>query len=211
MKNINSVLFDLDGTLLDTVHDLACALNIVLTRHQRPVLSVEKIRPIAGHGYRAMLKLAELNESAGQQILEEYQKHLLDSTCLFPGMDDVLTYLDDQHIPWGIVTNKPERFTLKIVNGLQLSHRASCVISGDSLKNSKPHPEPILHACKLMQREPKNCLFVGDAKIDILASIAAGTASLVALYGYIPDGENPETWGATGMIQHPSEIIGLLA
>jgi len=207
MKPINSVLFDLDGTLLDTVHDIAQALNIILQQHQRPPFPVEKIRPIAGHGYRGLLKLTGLHDSVGEQILDEYQKHLLDSTTFFPGMSEVLAHLDSQQIPWGIVTNKPERFTSRIVDGLKLTDRAACVISGDTLENCKPHPEPILHACKLMQRDPEHCLFIGDAKIDILASHAAGTSSLVALYGYIPEDENPDTWGATGTIQHPSDIL----
>jgi len=205
---VNSVLFDLDGTLLDTAGDLARALNAILRKSNRPPIPVEHVRPVAGFGYRGLLKLAGLKPAAGKEILEEYQNHLLDSTALFPGMSDVLTHLDHQKIPWGIVTNKPERFTSKIVEGLGLGKRAACVISGDSLENCKPHPEPIFHACKLMQREPENCLFIGDSEIDILASQAAGALSLVALYGYIPDGIDPLTWGATGAIRHPSEILG---
>lgn len=207
MTVINSVLFDLDGTLLDTIHDLARALNNILQKHQRPILPVEKIRPFAGHGYRGLLELAGLSTSLGEQILEQYQIHLLDSTTFFPGITEVLTHLEDHHIPWGIVTNKPARFTLKIIEGLNLMDRAACVISGDTLTNCKPHPEPILHACQLMQRAPEECLFIGDAKIDILASQAAGASSLVALYGYIPEEEQPETWGANGMIHHPLDIL----
>jgi HAD superfamily hydrolase (TIGR01549 family) len=125
-------------------------------------------------------------------------------------MEAVLQYLEESKTPWGIVTNKPERFTLKLIEKLQLTARAACIVSGDTLKNSKPHPEPILHACQLLQQNPAECLYVGDSEIDVIASRAAGSPVLTALYGYISAEEDPYQWNADGYIKHPDEIITLL-
>lgn len=214
MSPINAVLFDLDGTLLDTASDLGQALNQLLTEYKLPSLPVEKIRPVAGHGCRGLLKVGfNIDEHHSryadlcEKLLMYYHQCLLNTTQLFPGMEDVLIYLEKNHIPWGIVTNKPERFTHTILTGLQLTQRAKCIISGDSLKNRKPHPEPILHACKLLHKNPNQCLYIGDSESDIIASKAAGTMSLTALYGYIPAGVNPHAWGADGYIKQPVEIM----
>jgi phosphoglycolate phosphatase len=216
-KPIHAVLFDLDGTLLDTATDLGHALNKVLLKRQLTPLSLELIRPAAGRGAKGLLK-AGMNitedhpeyKALCTELFMNYHYHLTDTTRLFAGMEVVLAHLEQENIPWGIVTNKPERFTLKLVEALDLSRRAACVISGDTLKNSKPHPEPILHACRLMQQDPAHCLYVGDAEIDIIASRAAGSPALVALYGYIPEGEDPYQWRADGYIGEPVDLLKLL-
>ncbi len=214
IPHIHAILFDLDGTLLDTAPDLGQALNKLLEEYQLPVISLEKFRPFAGHGSRGLLKLGfNIDEhdsryvALSEKLLGYYQQLLLNTTRLFPGMDDVLIFLEKNNIPWGIVTNKPERFTHKILAGLQLTQRAKCIISGDSLKNRKPHPEPILHACKLLQKKPQHCLYIGDSESDVIASKAAGVNCLTALYGYIPAGENPKTWQADGYIQQPLDLM----
>ena len=207
MTTSNAILFDLDGTLLDTANDIARALNNLLEQYGRPPLPLDIIRPIAGYGSNALLRLGGLDERLGEQLFAEYQKHLLDSTALFPGIQEVLIHLEKEQIPWGIVTNKPKKFTQQIIDKLQFAKNAKCIISGDSLKNAKPHPEPILHACRLLEKNPENCIYIGDAKTDMQASNAAGTTSLVALYGYIPPNENPKLWQAHGYIGHPREIV----
>jgi 2-phosphoglycolate phosphatase len=214
MTRIKSVLFDLDGTLLDTAADLGQALNDTLVKRQLEPLHLSKIRNNAGRGCRGLLKLGLDMENTHPEyaalcieLLDNYQRHMLTSTQLFPGMDAVLHHLEDNNIPWGIVTNKPHRFTQELIRHLKLETRAACVISGDTLAHSKPHPAPILHACQQIGLTAAHCLYVGDSEIDIIASRAAGSPSLVALYGYIIETENPETWNADGYIHHPHEIL----
>jgi phosphoglycolate phosphatase len=214
MTQHHAILFDLDGTLLDTAADLGAALNRLLEAHRYPTLSPAQIRPSAGQGCKGLLKLGmNIDEQHPQygalceELLGYYHQHLFDTTTFFPGMDSVLANLDQAGIPWGIVTNKPEKFTLQLAEKLQLRERTTCIISGDTLPYRKPHPEPVLQACRLLQREPKDCLYVGDAKIDVIASKAAGATALVALYGYIPDGENPAHWEADGYIEQPLDIM----
>lgn len=214
MRMINAVLFDLDGTLLDTAIDLAYALNQIRKMHGLPNLLLENIRPIAGLGAQPLLKLAFNIEEHAQDyknlldtFLSLYQQHLADSTQLFPGMEMVLTQLEERNIPWGIVTNKPSRFTHDLLKLLNLFTRPACIISGDSLPTRKPAPEPILHACQLMRKNPTECIYVGDSVFDMMASRAAGTRSLAALYGYIPPSENPYNWEADGYVSTPAEIM----
>lgn len=217
-KPINGVLFDLDGTLLDTATDLGHALNTILIKRNIAPLSHDLIRPAAGQGCRGLLKIGLNMEethpeypSLCTELFRHYHSHLADTTTFFPGMETVLEHLEKANIPWGIVTNKPERFTTKLLDSLQLTQRAACIISGDTLKKSKPHPEPILHACQLIQQDPAECLYVGDSEVDIIASRAAGSPSVIAMYGYIPPEANPKQWNADGYIQQPMDIITLLS
>lgn len=214
MTTIKAVLFDLDGTLLDTAHDLGLALNLVLDDEKLPTLPLDIIRPAAGSGCKGLLKLGMNMDSSderyprfSEKLLDYYQTNLIKNTTFFPGMEETLHFLEENNLPWGIVTNKPALYTNQLIAHLKLDKRAHCVISGDSLPNRKPHPEPLLHACNLLQIAPKNCLYIGDSAIDITASKAAGNPSLAALYGYIPAEENPLSWGADGYIHHPLEII----
>ena len=214
MNSINAVLFDLDGTLLDTANDLGLALNHLLKDLQLPPIPFEKLRPAAGSGSRGLLKLA-LNINPDDSRYPElskkfndlYQDYLIETTQLFPGIENTLDFLQQKSIPWGIVTNKPAKYTDPLLKHLQIDKRAVCIISGDTLPYSKPHPEPILHACRLLKKNPENCLYIGDSLIDIKACKAAGSPSLGALYGYIPEEEDPLTWGADGYIHHAADII----
>jgi 2-phosphoglycolate phosphatase len=213
MLTIKAVLFDLDGTLLDTALDLGTALNQLLQEQQLPLLPLEQVRAAAGSGCKGLLKLGmniEPNDVRypllSEKLLRFYQHYLISTTQLFPGMAETIDFIEEKNLPWGIVTNKPARYTDPLITHLQLDKRAGCVISGDTLQNRKPHPEPILHACSLLQQEPKYCLYIGDSVIDILACKAAGAHSLAALYGYIPAEEDPMSWGADGYVHHPLEI-----
>ncbi len=206
-----AILFDLDGTLIDTAQDLISALNS-LTATVVPLNLAT--RAAAGKGCKGLLKTGlniEEQDSRYQQFSAEffayYQDHLLDNSQLFPGIALVLDYLDQKNIPWGIVTNKPARYTQPILDGLNLSARAKCIISGDSLQTRKPDPEPLLHACRILNQPAHQCLYVGDTETDVLASKAAGMPSLIALYGYIDEAENPHTWAAEGYIQQAEDIL----
>jgi phosphoglycolate phosphatase len=213
--SIRSVLFDLDGTLLDTAPDLAYALNQLRKAHDLPSLPFTTIRHIASLGSKAMIKFAfEIDENHSQfnglreQFLTLYENHIADSTRFFPNIENVLNKLDQQQVPWGIVTNKLTKHTLGLLKALNFEDRPGCIICGDSLTTFKPDPAPILHACQLLNEEPQHCVYIGDARTDVLASKAAGLCSLVALYGYInTDEENPFAWLADGYIDHPEEIM----
>jgi len=211
---IKAVLFDLDGTLLDTAQDLGQALNRLLTAHGKLTLPQDQIREFVGAGCKGLLKLGmnidpdhpHYNDLC-QQLLDMYYLHMLDTSRLFPGMEEVLLFIEKNRLPWGVVTNKPARFTEPLLAHLELSQRAACIVSGDTLTTSKPSPEPILHACKLISQQPNECLYVGDSKVDIIACKAAGNLSLAALYGYIPANDDPKSWNADGYIQEPRDII----
>ena len=214
---IQAVLFDLDGTLLDTVPDLVYVLNQIRIAESLPALPVSTIRPIANLGSKAMVKIAFGMEESDpgfkrmrEQFLGLYEKHLADSTRFFPNVEKVLDHLDERQIPWGIVTNKLTRHTQPLLKAMGVDHRPACVICGDSLKTAKPDPAPIRYACELLQQMPKHCIYLGDALTDVTASKAAGTKSLVALYGYIHGDDDPFSWEADGYLEEPLELIQLL-
>lgn len=207
------MLFDLDGTLLDTAPDLAYALNCVLQEQGREPLPFEVIRPVVSHGAIAITRLgfglepehpdfAPLRE----RLLEIYRDNIARETRLFPGMGDLLDTLESQGMNWGVVTNKPSRFTEPLMAALDLSARAACIVSGDTCNNSKPHPEPILYGCELAGSSAPQCLYVGDAERDIEAGRRAGLRTVVALFGYIGDNDTPQNWAADAMLDTPQQI-----
>lgn len=212
--NIETVLFDLDGTLFDTAPDLAYALNQLRQEYDLPELPLAGIRATISFGAAAILKhgfdIADNHpdyKPLREKYLFLYEQHLADFTRPFPNIEKVLAHLEQHTIPWGIVTNRMTKTTLSLLKALNLAYKPGCIICGDTLNKSKPHPEPILEACRLLKKSPKHALYVGDAATDVTASKAAGTKSLVALYGYIGPNENPETWQADGYVNEPIEII----
>src|SRR3990167_4760677 len=214
MTSLNCVLFDLDGTLLDTAPDLADALNQLRQQHHLNALPLADIRHLAGHGSAALLKIG-MNVSDQHPhftaLLEEffrlYQARLTNAAQLFQGIDTVLHYLDTHLIPWGIVTNRPSRFTFDLLKHFKLEHRAQCIICGDTLTKRKPDPAPILHACELLKQPPSSCLYIGDTQTDVIASKAAGTRSLVTLYGYQGAQDQPRSWNADAYVETAHDII----
>jgi N-acetyl-D-muramate 6-phosphate phosphatase len=212
--NMSAVLFDLDGTLLDTAPDMAYALNTLLELKRHTTLPLEIIRPVVSHGSQGLLKLG-FNvtfhdpefASLCEQLLGIYHAHIADATTLFPGMDAVLSALETQNIAWGIVTNKPHWLTTELLEKLNLSQRAACVVSGDTLAQRKPDPAPLLHACELIKHTPNKCIYVGDAERDITAGNRANMTTLIAAYGYIEESENINSWEADGIINAPEEIL----
>jgi N-acetyl-D-muramate 6-phosphate phosphatase len=214
---IKHILFDLDGTLADTANDLANALNAIRLNHDLPELPKDLIRPTVSLGGNAMIKLAfdleEGNtrfETIRDEFLNHYRANIAQETRLFDGMEEVLQSLESENKPWGIVTNKPSWLTDPLLKAMSLDKRAACVVSGDTLEYRKPHPAPILHACKLMQSKPATTIYIGDAQRDIEAGRRAGTKTLTALYGYIDDND-PAAWCADGMVSSPHEIINILS
>lgn len=213
-NGISCVLFDLDGTLVDTAPDMANALNRTLVNHGRQPLAFETIRPSVSLGGVALVKLAfELDEADPEldrlrkEFLAIYRDNLSRESCLFPGMELVLAGLEEISASWGIVTNKPAWLTNPLMQDLQLDARTGCIVSGDTLEQRKPHPAPLLHACELLQCNPGETVYVGDARRDIEAGASAGMTTLVAAYGYIDKADNPDDWGADGLVDSPEEIL----
>ena len=217
-RPIQTVLFDLDGTLLDTAPDLANALNATLRLNGLPPLPYEQIRPVVSHGGQALIKLGfELGpghadfEPLKKQLLDYYQAHIAEQTSLFPGMSDVLNSIEKMDLNWGVVTNKPAWLTQPLMDAVDLTRRASTIVSGDTLNERKPHPAPLLYACKVTGSKPDTCLYVGDAQRDIEAGHNAGMPTLVAMFGYLMAEDKPETWGATALVRQPSDILNWIA
>jgi phosphoglycolate phosphatase len=208
------IFFDLDGTLVDTAPDLAYALNQLLQQEGKDSLPYEAIRPVASHGSVALLDLGfgidatHPNFSSLQQrFIQLYQENISRLSTLFDGMDVVIENLDKEGYKWGVITNKPAFLTDPLLAALKLDTRAVCVVSGDTTANSKPHPEPMLHACKLADVEPHNCIYIGDAERDIEAGRNVNMRTLLAGYGYIGDSDDPESWQADAIINDPREIL----
>ena len=209
---IRAVLFDLDGTLADTAADLARALNAIRVKYARPALPLARIRPLVSLGGAAMLKLAFAVEPGDArfaglraEFLNCYAANIARETRLFEGMESVLNNIEAR-AKWGVVTNKPAWLTDPLLRELRLDRRAACVVSGDTLAERKPHPAPVLHACRLIDVAPAETVFIGDAERDIEAGRGAGTRTLVAAYGYLADGAAPEDWRADGIVESPLEI-----
>jgi phosphoglycolate phosphatase len=214
---IRTVLFDLDGTLADTAPDLAQALNTLLAEEGRARLPFERIRPVVSHGSTGLLSLGfavgAQDPEFGRlraRLLAIYADNLCAHTRLFPGMAPLLEALERRGLNWGIVTNKPTALTEPLVAQLPVPFPPACIVSGDTTTNRKPHPEPMLLACTRAGSEPQSCLYVGDAERDIQAGRRAGMRTLVALFGYIGDNEEPRSWGADGLVQDPMEILNWL-
>jgi N-acetyl-D-muramate 6-phosphate phosphatase len=228
---IAAVLFDLDGTLLDTAPDLIAALNAVLEADGLPPCPAEEAKPFISGGVRAMLgywfvKGVEQRPAApfpqpnpvspahaGQfdrlieRMLDHYQDHLACHTRYFDGMETVLDELDARALPWGIVTNKLSRFTDPLAGALALNRRPPCIISGDTLAERKPHPLPLLEASRRLGREAGQCVYIGDAARDIEAGRRAGMATLAALYGYIAADDDVDAWGADDALDAPGKLL----
>jgi phosphoglycolate phosphatase len=212
-----AVLFDLDGTLADTAPDLARALNRVRAAHHLAPVPVEITRPYTSSGARGLLKIGfgldpgdELYEVLRLQFLDFYAVEICVDTRLFDGMAELLDRLDQDRLPWGVVTNKAERFTLPLLRGLHLDERVACVVGGDTAARAKPYPDPLLHAAAALQLPPSACLYVGDDLRDVQAARAAGMRVIAAKYGYLGDGGSIESWQADAIIEHPREVLNHL-
>ncbi len=217
MRKIKNILFDLDGTLADTAPDLAFALNSLLKEEGKSPLPLEIIKPTVSLGSMAMVRLAfHIDEDnieftkLKNRFLAIYHANIAKYTVLFEGMPQVLSHLDDGHIPWGIVTNKSTWLTQALMDELKLSQRTPCIVCGDTVEHAKPHAAPMLHACDLLHCLAEDTLYVGDARRDIEAGNNAAMTTVIARYGYLDAKDKPESWGADGAVNTPLEILDWL-
>jgi phosphoglycolate phosphatase len=211
------VFFDLDGTLADTAPDLVAATNQLLIARNLAPKQYAVLRPCASAGARGLIGGAFGIDpehpdfiSLRDEFFENYEKALYINSVLFEGVDHVLKQLDDAKLPWGIVTNKSERFTNPLTDLMGLRQRAASTVSGDTTPYSKPHPEPILHAARVANIDPSRSLYVGDDIRDIVAGKAAGMKTIAAAYGYCGCEEPPEAWGADYLVRHPKELLEII-
>lgn len=208
------VLFDLDGTLIDSAPDLAGAANELLRLHGRPERGLEDFRPVGGSGARGMLRVGfglqpgdPEYEPLRAAFIEIYAQRLLRETRVFDDVAPVLDALDGAGVRWGIVTNKAMRLAEPIVHGLGLAGRAAVLIGGDSTPHAKPHPAPLLEAARRMGTEAVRCAYVGDDLRDMQAGRAAGMATVAAAWGYLGEGANVHEWGADHVSPAPAGLL----
>lgn len=213
---LRAVLFDLDGTLLDTAPDMVAALNTLRREQGLNPLAYEVVRPGVSHGTARLLKIGFPGADADQvavlqkRYLDIYRGALAVGTRLFTGMAGVLDALVERGLKSGIVTNKPAWLTDPLLEQLGIRGRFDCVVSGDSVSQCKPHPLPLLHAAKLAGVSPGECIYVGDAERDVQAAHAAGMPALVANYGYLQAGEDTRAWRGDAYLDRPLDILGWL-
>ncbi|MFN4264922.1 MAG: HAD-IA family hydrolase [Aquabacterium sp.] len=209
-----AVLFDLDGTLADTAGDLAGALNRVRARDGLAPQPLSLLRPWASAGARGLLAAGmDIHpdhpeyEAYRQAFLDAYLECLAETTCLFEGMEAVLQDIESRSMKWGVVTNKPHKFTVPVMAGLGLSERAGVIISGDTTAHAKPHPLPLLTACEQLGVSPAATLYVGDDLRDIQAAKAAHMPSAAAAWGYLGHGTDIRVWQADVITDTPLDLI----
>ena len=211
---IEAILFDLDGTLIDTAPDMGGALNNLLLEEGHEALPLDTIRPLVSQGGLVLTRLGFAGKVAEQEIeplrqrfLQHYHANVADESKLFDGYAEILDELEARSIPWGIVTNKPEWLTHPLLEQLDLAQRSGVVIGGDSLAQRKPHPLPLQVAAERLRLSCNNCIYVGDDERDIIAGKAASMKTLVAAYGYIEDATDIEAWEADGVIDQPRDLL----
>lgn len=210
----DAILFDLDGTLADTAPDLAGALNRLREEQGHSPMPLARLRPYVSAGARGLIGagFGIKPEDAGyhglqQRFLAIYQDSLCLDTRLFDGMAECLDTLDALNKPWGIVTNKSQRFALPLVDALGLRQRCACIVCGDSAPRAKPHAHPMQLAGAVIGVAASNCLYVGDDERDVIAGRAAGMRTVIAAWGYLGDGTHPAAWGADAIAENPQGIL----
>jgi 2-phosphoglycolate phosphatase len=216
---LSAVLFDLDGTLLDTAPDMVAALDALLAEQGHGPVEYAHARLHVSKGAIGLINLAfgaldiDLEEahrlSLRDRYLELYAQQLCQQTILFDGMADVLARLEAANMHWGIVTNKPGFLAEPLLEQLGLLHRSATLVSGDTLPERKPHPRPLLYAAEQIAVKPDQVVYVGDDTRDIEAGNAAGMTTVAAAYGFIPPDEDPASWRADHLIEHPGDLLTL--
>ena len=211
-----AVLFDLDGTLVDTAPDMVAVLNDLLQANDLAPVDYEVGRSHVSNGALGLLSLGfrGVEHVFGSPLhcdyLERYARRVCDDSHIFPGLEGLLDELDDAHCPWGVVTNKPAHLTGPLLEQLSLDARSACTVSGDTVATRKPDPAPLLYACDLAGIAPETTIYVGDALRDIEAGTNAGMATIAAAYGYITAHDDPTAWGADRIATDTAELAGIL-
>lgn len=201
-RSFDAVLFDLDGTLVDTAPDMVAVLQDMQRDHGVVPVTYELGRSNVSNGAAGLLKIAFPDQDVAidsplyVEYLDRYGERLCRESTLFEGLEALLLRLEGARRPWGIVTNKPERMTRPLLEALDIAHRSACIVSGDTLPQRKPDPAPMLHACSLAGIDPRNTIYVGDAARDIEAGRGAGMGTIAVAYGYITADDDPGRWGA---------------
>ncbi len=208
-----AVLFDLDGTLLDTAGDLVGAVNMLLREDGRDPVPLDALRPWVSQGGLTLVSLAydlpresDAAHALWRRYLVLYEANISRHSRLFDGLEDILVSLESAGRPWGIVTNKPEHLTRRLLAELGMTERPACVVGGDSAARSKPWPDPVVLACERIGVDPEDILMVGDDARDIDSAHAAGGRALAAGWGYIRDDDDPGHWGADAVVATPADL-----
>ena len=201
--SVEAVLFDLDGTLVDTAGDLIAAVNRLMLRHGRPPAPLMSLRPyVSQGGLRLICEAFGIEDSSEfalelrDEYLKLYRENLSCHSRLFCGMERFLNAIEELKIPWGVVTNKPEWLTFPLLEEIGLNSRAACVVGGDTMPEAKPSAAPVLHACKVLNVAPARAVMIGDDQRDIVSGAAAGTVTIAAGWGYVLPHDNPAHWDA---------------
>ncbi len=216
-KNIDAVLFDLDGTLIDSAPDLGAAADKMRVARGLESYPLEQYRHMAGAGARGMLGIAfglKPEDSGFEALREEffanYETCMTERTYAFDGVADLIVQLNSAGLKWGVVTNKSERFTLPLTAAMPLFKSAHAIVSGDTTPHAKPHPAPLLEAARRIGIAPERCLYVGDDERDIVAGRAAGMPTVAAAYGYLGSAPDAVAWKADAVISSPMALLNLL-
>ncbi|QJP10374.1 N-acetylmuramic acid 6-phosphate phosphatase MupP [Pseudomonas multiresinivorans] len=214
---LRAVLFDMDGTLLDTAPDFVAVCQAMLVAHGRAPIDDQRIQDVVSGGARAMVAAtfdmdpeAPGFETLRQEFLDRYQEHCAVFTRPYEGMAELLESIERSRLIWGVVTNKPVRFAAPIMEQLGLAERSAVLVCPDHVKNSKPDPEMLLLACSQLKIDPSEVLFIGDDLRDIESGRAAGTKTAAVRYGYIHPDDNPAHWGADVIVDHPRDLLAVL-
>jgi phosphoglycolate phosphatase len=211
-----AVLFDLDGTLVDTAPDMVAVLNDLQQARDRDPVAYDVGRQHVSNGALGLLAVGfpdldhEFGSALHVEYLERYALRICESSCVFPGLHHLLDELDDARRLWGVVTNKPANLTQALLEMLALAERSACTVSGDTLKERKPDPAPLLHACDVAGLDPRTTIYIGDAARDIEAGMNAGMATIAAAYGYITPGDDPAGWGADRIAADTAELAQIV-
>lgn len=215
---VEAVLFDLDGTLIDSAPDLGAAADQMRIDRGLPSLPLERYRPMAGAGARGMLGIAfDMTpehpdyEGMREEFFVNYERCMTERTRAFDGVAELLAQIAQRGLLWGVVTNKSARFTDPLTRGMPLFASAATVISGDTTPHAKPHPAPLLEAARRIAVNPARCIYVGDDRRDIEAGHAAGMGTVAALYGYLGAHGDVQAWGAHAHIDAPHQLLRLMA
>jgi phosphoglycolate phosphatase len=215
---IDAILFDLDGTLIDSAPDLGAAADKMRIDRGLPSLPPERYRPLAGAGARGMLGVAfDMTPehpdygALREEFFANYERCMTERTYAFAGVAEMIGQLLRRRLAWGVVTNKIERFTLPLTSAMPLFASARAIVAGDTTPHAKPHPAPLLEAARRLALDPQRCLYVGDDERDIVAGRAAGMGTVAATYGYLGHKSDVDSWGAHATINSPVELLQLLA